>query len=345
LCERGTSTTPISISIVIPAFNSARELEESLPALMAQTAPDHEVFVVDDGSTDGTARVASAHGARLLRHVTNRGPAEARNHGARHARGAVLLFLDADVIAHPDVLSRLGEIFHGEPDVAAVFGSYDAFPRGRGLVSRYRNLLHHFVHQQADREAETFWAGLGAVRRMAFEEVGGFDAARFKQPSIEDIELGYRLRRAGYHIRLDRGLQGTHLKAWTFSSTIRTDIMHRALPWARLILESGSSVRDLNLRVGQRWSAVLLASALVAAAVAPVRSEFWGLALVALVAVTVLNRRFYALLWRQGGLLLVLGSVPLHFLYFFYSGVTFLYAWAEWRVRKAAAALRPRSRA
>ena len=82
------------------------------------------------------------------------------------------------------------------------------------MVSQYRNLLHHFVHQEGNPEASTFWAGCGAVRRAAFDAVAGYDEARFRRPSIEDIELGYRLRRAGYRIRLDRDLQCTHLKRW-----------------------------------------------------------------------------------------------------------------------------------
>jgi glycosyltransferase involved in cell wall biosynthesis len=309
---------------------------------MASTAPDDEVFVVDDGSTDSTAEVATARGARVLSLAGNSGPAGARNSGARRACRAVLLFVDADVVVHPGVVSRLREIFSTESELAAVFGSYDAAPRAPGLVSRYRNLLHHFVHQQGQREAETFWAGLGAVRRDVFEEVGGFDAARFRRPSIEDIELGYRLRRARYRIRLDRDLQGTHLKAWTLGSMIRTDVTRRALPWARLILQTRHRAQDLNLRASQRWSALLSAVAIVAIAMTLLRLEFGMIAFAALGGVVVLNRRFYTLLWQQGGPLLVLGSVPLHFLYFLYSGLTFLYAWAEWRLQGAGAAFTKR---
>ncbi len=329
----------MSFSIIIPAFNAARELEMSLPPLIAAAGPDDEIFVVDDASTDATTDVASALGVRVLRLTRNAGPAEARNHGVKYARGAILVFVDADVIIHVDALDRIQRILHDEPEVSAVFGSYDATPEATGIVSRYRNLLHHFVHQQGNPEAVTFWAGLGAVRRVAFRGVGGFDGVRFPQPSIEDIELGYRLRKTGHRIRLEAGLQGTHLKGWTFWSMIRTDITRRALPWARLILQSGNTALDLNLRADQRWSALFVALAVVMAAAALVRSQLWGLALAALMGVLVLNWRFYLLLWRQGGLSLVVTATPLHLLYFLYSGLTFLYAWAEWRLRGAAAAL------
>jgi hypothetical protein len=333
------TSRPIWLTIIVPAYNCARELRACLTALIA-AAPTEEIVVVDDASIDSTGEVAAAMGARVLRLAKNSGPAAARNHGAGQARGAVLLFVDADVVVARDVISRIRQAFDGEPQLAAVFGSYDASPAAPGLVSRYRNLLHHFVHQQGDPEAATFWAGLGAVRRAVFVEVGGFDAQRFPRPSIEDIELGYRLRRAGHRIRLDRHLLGTHLKAWTLWSMIRTDVTARALPWARLILESGTAPAALNLRGGQWLSALLVAVAGLAAVLTPVLAELRGLALACLLAVLVLNRRFYALLADRGGLPLALTAVPLHLLYFLYSGTSFLYVCVEWSARHVLAVFR-----
>ena len=215
--------------------------------------------------------MAKAAGARVLRLTRNAGPGAARNHGAERADGTVLLFVDADVVVAPGAVHRVAAAFAGDPGLAACFGSYDDRPRAPGLVSRYRNLLHHFVHQDGNAEAATFWAGLGAVRRTIFLGVGGFDAVRFPRPSIEDIELGYRLRRAGHRIRLDKGLQGTHLKRWGLASMVRTDVTCRALPWARLILETANAPADLNLRGAQRLSAALALLALAAAVLAPLR--------------------------------------------------------------------------
>ena len=107
------------------------------------------------------------------------GPAAARNRGAEQVAGDVIVFVDADVTVHPDALERIREAFAADPELAAVFGSYDDAPAAPQLVSQFRNLLHHHVHSSSPGPAETFWAGLGAVRREPFLAAGGFDSARF----------------------------------------------------------------------------------------------------------------------------------------------------------------------
>jgi hypothetical protein len=168
-----------------------------------------------------------------------------------------------------------------------------------------------------------------------FLAAGGFDAARFPRPSIEDIELGYRLRRAGHRIRLDRALQGKHLKRWSFWSMLRTDVTCRALPWSRLILESRHAPEDLNLRASQRLSGGLSGIALITAMGVLWWRPFLALSALALLGVATLNRRFYALLWRRGGAPLAGLGFALHVLYFLYSAASFAYAAIEARVRVA----------
>lgn len=337
------AASPIRISVIVPAYNCADALRRCLTALAAQSSAADEILVVDDASTDGTAEVATRVGVRVVSMPGNGGPAAARNRGAAVARGDVLLFVDADVVVPPGTIGRVRETFARDPELAALFGSYDASPAAPGLISRYRNLLHHFVHQEGNPNASTFWAGLGAIRRPVFIEVGGFDADRYPRPAIEDIELGYRLKRAGYRLRLDRRLQATHLKEWTFRSMVHTDIVYRALPWARLLLEHPTIAADLNLRPGQRISAVFVGLALVSLGLAPLAPGLLAVSAVCFLVVLALNRRFYALLLR-GGLGFTVGALPLHMLYFVYCGATGLYARVEWPVRSAAMALQKLAR-
>jgi GT2 family glycosyltransferase len=313
------------ISIIVPVYNGSNALPECLAALKASACPDTEIIVVDDASTDDTPLLAERAEVKVIRLAKNSGPAVARNRGARHAQGEILFFVDADVVLAPAALNRVSKAFQEQPDLAAVFGSYDAQPRASGVISQYRNLLHHFVHQNGHSEASTFWAGCGAIRKSVFEKIGGFDEKRFPRPSIEDIELGYRLRRAGYRILLDKLLQGTHLKQWTLLSFIRTDIVCRAIPWSRLILESKIIPNDLNLKWDQRASFVLVALACVFLALGVFQIKSLAISAAGFLGVLVLNRRIYLFFFRKGGLLFALTCILLHILYYLYSGFSYLY--------------------
>ena len=329
------------ISIVVPVYNDPQNLRECVTALQQEArSPAAEILVVDDASSDETPTVASQLGLTILRLPKNAGPAAARNYGARHARGDILFFVDADVVIAPGAIERVLNAFVSQPDLIAVFGSYDAHPRAEEWISQYRNLLHHFVHQTGNPHASTFWAGCGAIRRTVFLAVGGFDEKRFPRASIEDIELGYRLRDAGYRIFLDKALQGTHLKRWTLRSMVWTDIVSRAIPWSRLIVARKHAINDLNLSTAQRVSVALVGVAVLALVGAALRLELLVLALLALVGVGVLNHALYSFFFRQRGLLFACFCVPLHFLYYFCSGLSYAYVMVDTRLQGETASAR-----
>lgn len=276
-----------TLAAVVPATDAPPALERCTRALRAGGRSPDELIV--------------------QRQPEGAGPAAARNAGAARSRGEVLVFVDSDVEVHPDALARIERRFAEEPELAAVFGAYDDDPAAPGLTSRFRNLLHHHVHVSSAGAAETFWAGLGAVRREAFEAVGGFDESRFPLPSVEDVELGMRLRRRGERIALDPEIRGRHLKAWTLLSMVRTDFWLRGVPWARLLLRYGGPAGTLNLGWRHRLSAA--ASVVLAVALALRRPRA---ALVALLGTVFLNRELYALLVRRGGPKLATAGVGLH---------------------------------
>ncbi len=245
-----------AVSVVIPVYNGEAELELCLGALrLSRTAP-LEILVVDDGSTDGSRDVALRHGARLLTTGAQSGPARARNMGAMEARGEILFFLDADVVASPDSVGRVHDAFEADPALDALIGSYDDDPAARDFLSQYKNLMHCFVHQSALEQASTFWSGCGAIRRDVFLAHSGFDVS-YARPAIEDIELGYRLSRAGRRMMLDKLLRVKHLKRWTFWNLLKTDVLDRGIPWTELILRDRNMPNDLNLQLSQRISVAL----------------------------------------------------------------------------------------
>lgn len=316
-----------TLSVVIPVFNGGTDFERCLRGVRSNTGVGFEVVVVDDGSTDGSAAVAERFGARVLRHETPRGPAAARNAGAEAARAPIVFFLDADVEPHHDALARALKRFEDDPDLAALFGSYDDKPAAPGLVSRYRNLLHHYVHQQGEfvddaRPAHTFWTGCGAIRREVFLEIGGFDPSLYRRPAIEDIELGYRLGRAGHHILLCRDVRATHLKRWTLRSVIRTDIFCRGVPWMLLMLRSQTVETDLNVSRSQRSSVAATGMALAALPLLARSPILAVVPLACLLMVGWLNRDFYRFLARTRSASFALAAFPLHLVYFVCCGVS-----------------------
>jgi GT2 family glycosyltransferase len=264
------------LTAIVPATDRPEHVDRVVAAIRAAEAPPDEVIVVEEAPRPG--------------------PAAARNLGADRADADVLVFVDSDVLPHADAFRRIRDAFADKPELAALFGSYDDSPPAPGAVSGFRNLLHHFVHQQSGGEATTFWAGLGAIRRDAFVRAGGFDAERYPVPSIEDIELGMRLVGAGERLRLDPALQGTHLKRWTLAGMLRTDLHGRGVPWVALLARESAAPTGLNLGWRHRLSAA--ASILLVSSLATRRPRQAALAVGALVA---LNAEFYGLLLRRRG--------------------------------------------
>ena len=248
-----------AVSAIVPARDAAATLGAVLPALLGALPPGAEVLVVDDGSTDDTAALAAGRGARVLGVSEARGPAAARNRGARAAAGEILVFVDADCVPHADAIRLLLGAFD-DPTVAAAFGSYDDRPPAHSWVSLYKNLAHHFVHQRSVEDVPTFWAGLGAMPRDVFVAAGGFDES-YVRPSLEDVELGYRLTAAGRRIRLVKDAQVTHLKRWTLGSWLVSDLRDRALPWARLVRAGRPLPHTLNFTGRDRAASGLVALA------------------------------------------------------------------------------------
>ncbi|MEL7330962.1 MAG: glycosyltransferase [Cyanobacteria bacterium J06560_2] len=318
------------VSIIIPVFNGGESFRKCLESLN-KWAIGAEVVVVADGESDGSWKTATDLGAEVIRLPASKGPANARNVGAKAASSSILLFIDADVTIHPTTVVQVYEAFQSDADMAALIGSYDDAPGAPNFLSQYKNLFHHYTHQQASEEASSFWGACGAVRKSAFLQVGGFDA-RYRRPCIEDIELGYRLRQAGYKIRLCKNIQIKHLKHWTSFSLLRAEMFYRALPWMALLLKLKQThpaqyrqvSGDLNLEWKSRLSVVLIYAMCAGILLSTVWPVMLWAVMVGAIALFLLNLPVYRFFYRKRGVLFAMRVLPWHWLYYFYSGLAFV---------------------
>jgi len=320
--------------VIIPFYNAEQHLENCLSAVTKSRDVNYELILVDDGSTDSSPEIARRYSSEVITLSGPKGPAYARNRGAERAQGAILFFMDADVFCHRNTLAIIEETLRADPQLDAIIGSYDDDPLSSSFISRYKNLTHHFVHQNATEQASTFWTGCGAIRSVVFADSGGFDET-FYRPSIEDIELGYRLIARGYRIALCKKLVVKHAKKWTFTGLLRSDIFDRAIPWTLLQLSHGRILNDLNLSLSQRASSIFICLALACGAMALWMWEFLIAVPCALIPVIYWNRRLYLFYYRQGGMVFAAGSIFMHWLYYLYSLLAFMWGYLIFKAKLA----------
>ena len=320
------SDASIDVTVIVPVHDGGPDLSRCVDAIRAAIGDSSEVILVDDASNDGA--VASVAGSRPWIRTcrtgdTSVGPGVARNLAAASARGNWLVFIDADVLVHADAIDRLIQPLRKAgpgASIVATIGSYDDRPEALGVAATYANLRHHLVHQQARNPVPGFWTGLGAVRRDAFESVGGFDAA-FGRPSIEDVEFGLRLSAIGRTVEVVPEAQGTHLKAWTATGLWKTDLFARGIPWGRAIATHPALASAMNGSPKARISILsisfaalfaLLAITAWATGVVVAAGTFGVLAIIGLGVWVHLESTLFGLMARHRGRWTAIGGLGFH---------------------------------
>lgn len=312
------------ISIIVPSHKANSLLYNLLSAIARQQPAPGEFILVLDGINEALLLPEMPFPSRILVNNGRGGAAETRNIGAKEAKGQYLFFMDADVLPESDLVGKAAGIIEKDPGIDALFGSYDHSPSQTNFYSQYKNLFNHYIHQHSSPDALTFWSACGLIKKIVFEKIGGFDN-RYRM--LEDIELGYRLREKGYSLKLNKELQVKHQKKWTFLSLLRSDIFDRALPWTRLLLRYhhlGS--KDLNLQMHARFSFLLVILLLISIGIVFVQPLIGGvIAAGSVISLVILNQKLYAFFAKKGAWFLV-RAILMNWLYYLYSGVSFLLA-------------------
>ena len=208
------------VSVVIPAFNAARTIQETLQSVTQQSYTHLDVIVIDDGSTDETAAIATLYGKTDARFrvisKSNEGVASARNAGIREAKGQFIAFIDADDLWHPTKIEKqLKALLSAGADTALVYSPFRMIDAGgRVFASPHKYGVSGWV---IHRHFFTNFVGNGSallVRKHILEEFGGFDtwlrhegaegcedlllqlriAARYRFGEVAEYLVGYRKR-------------------------------------------------------------------------------------------------------------------------------------------------------
>jgi glycosyltransferase involved in cell wall biosynthesis len=240
------------VSVIIPAYNAERYIRDTLGSVLAQTYPNIEVIVVDDGSRDGTADVVRSFGARVryVKQENSGGCGRPRNHGMRVATGDMFVFIDSDDLMLPERIAREVDVLRLHPGVGMVFSNYRDFEgdhvydhghfegcpilSGR-LATLPPGAMHTVLLPSESTElllTENFGSSSPMVRREAVERVGQFDETL---RASEDYEFQYRVAshycialipQVGWHKRLHQG---------SMSSQTPNILHHKILTRTRLL--------------------------------------------------------------------------------------------------------------
>lgn len=196
------------VSVIVPNYNYGRVLGQCLRALQAQTYAPLEIVLVDDRSTDDSVAVAESLGVDVISPPVNSGVSAARNLGASHANGEILVFLDSDIALAPDAVANAVALLESDPKIGAVCGNFDPVPLVRdSLVKEYRNLFRHYYFLCRLGSISGFLpTSILAMSAKVWAEVGPFNT---RLDQSEGADLGERVTDR-YEVHLTDTVRGCH---------------------------------------------------------------------------------------------------------------------------------------
>ena len=301
------------LSVIVPAYNRA----DDIATLLASLEGDFqrlEVIVVDDYSPDPhlyDALETRYPAVRFIRQDRNRGPAAARNRGARKARSELLFFVDSDTAVLPGTIDTILRIYREHPEFVVCCGACDKEPLNEGLFPHYKALLEaSWVMDRA--HGITYIGHIGSraftIRRSTMLALGGFNE-KLPTADVEDYEFGYRVREAHGPIPYSTSIRVRH-RYDTLLTQARL-YFRRVIMWWDLRAQSpgadavGSTAREAAIAVLSTLLAVTLVGSPLIPAIA------W-IGLVLGLAAIVLNRRFLGLCWRERGFAFTMIAFAMH---------------------------------
>lgn len=305
------------VSIIIPVRNGSQTLDFCLRSVKRSYYKDIEVIVVDDHSTDGSASIARRYTSKVLGVTDGEGANHARNVGAHHAQGQILVFIDSDIVIARETILGIVETLEEEgPD--AVVGIYTAKHRHETFVSQYKNLWVRYSYLKSPPTIDWLFGAISGIKRGAFEKIGGFNIELLSRHGHDDIELGKRFANAHLKIVLNMDIEVEHVKNYSFCSFVKNEF-HRSVGFAQLATQLGETPRSLvrgfvNVYpafVVSTLASIVILAILVAGAAGWISS--WFVMAVCCLYLMV-NIRFLNYLEQVRGLFAMIVMIPLLFI-------------------------------
>lgn len=229
------------ISVVIPNYNGRATIASCLEAALASRYDRFEVIVVDDGSTDDSVSIIERFPCRLVCLGRNRGPAAARNEGARQSRGDLLFFTDADCLLKRDTLAAAARSAAAAGPDFIVGGTYTRRPPQDGFYSLFQSIFINYSETKRGGRPDYVATHAMAVHAGTFRKNGGF-AENFL-PIIEDVDYSHRMRRAGYGLLMDPAIQVRHIFNFSLRRSL-ANAVRKSMYWTMYSIGNGDLLED-----------------------------------------------------------------------------------------------------
>lgn len=237
------------ISVVIPNYNNAGTIGKCLEAAFSSDYRNFEVIVVDDGSTDDSVDLIKRFPCRLIRLERRYGASKARNTGARHSRGEVIFFTDADCLLQHDTLSIINRtlvslppsIANWDKEKVVIGGTYARTPYDEGFFSSFQAVFVHYFETKKTENPDYVAAHAMIISPEAFKKNKGFPETFL--PIIEDVEFCHRLRREGYGFLVNPAIQVRHIFNFSLLGSMRNAV-RKTMYWTIYSLKNRDSFYD-----------------------------------------------------------------------------------------------------
>ncbi|WP_456474773.1 glycosyltransferase family 2 protein [Candidatus Pyrohabitans sp.] len=258
------------ISVVIPNRNGSATLDACLRSVFASDYSNFEVIIVDDASTDASVEIIKRYPCRLIKLERQLGPSVARNLGAEKSKGEVLLFIDADCVLARDTLKLVNRAMSNGAHV--IGGTYTKIPPfSQGFFSIFQSVYVNYCETKHE-EADYLATHCLAIDARLFRQSGGFirNSLMGHTTSVEDVEFSHRLKRSGYALRVDPGIEVGHIFNFNLFKSLK-NAARKSMYWTLYSLrnrdifaDSGAASAELKVNVAMFFAtlAMLLSWAL-----------------------------------------------------------------------------------